>query len=164
MDKHRITNERNLDSMFLHSSNDVLGIAVKMLGVDRIMVKCQDGKEHLCRVRGKLKRYTWIREGDIVLVASWIFRWKQRATYFGGTERTSLTGLEAIITYDVDGRLKLDTKSTECENTFRKDGIAPGEGIICPNCEAQYNVAVASDGKRYLADFILDGNDPVHPN
>ncbi|MDR2719909.1 MAG: hypothetical protein LBC03_03790 [Nitrososphaerota archaeon] len=35
MDKHRTTNERNLGRMFFPSSNDVLGIAVKMLGGDR---------------------------------------------------------------------------------------------------------------------------------
>jgi translation initiation factor 1A len=55
--------------MILPSPNDVLGIAEKMLGAERIMVKCQDGKERLCRVRGKLKRRVWIREGDIVLVS-----------------------------------------------------------------------------------------------
>src|SRR5512138_1373877 len=74
MGKRKVTNEGNLDSMILPSTNDVLGIAVKMLGADRIMVKCQDGKERLCRVRGKLKRRVWIREGDIVLVSPWDFQ------------------------------------------------------------------------------------------
>ena len=55
-------------------SNDVLGIAVKLLGYDRIMVKCQDGHERLCRIRGKLKRRVWIRVGDIVLVSPWDFQ------------------------------------------------------------------------------------------
>ena len=45
MGKRKVTNEGNLDSMVLPSKNDVLGIAIKMLGGDRIMVKCQDGKE-----------------------------------------------------------------------------------------------------------------------
>jgi hypothetical protein len=44
MGKRKVTNEGNLDSMILPSPNDVLGIAVKMLGADHIMVKCQDGK------------------------------------------------------------------------------------------------------------------------
>jgi translation initiation factor 1A len=55
MGKRKITNEGKQDQMVLPSKNDVLGIAVKMLGADRIMVKCQDGKERLCRIRGKLK-------------------------------------------------------------------------------------------------------------
>jgi translation initiation factor 1A len=64
--------------MVLPSKTDVLGIAVKMLGADRIMVKCQDGKERLCRIRGKLKRRVWIREGDVVLVSPWDFQVDER--------------------------------------------------------------------------------------
>ena len=60
--------------MVLPASIDVLGIAAKNLGAERISVKCQDGKERVCRVRGKLKRRVWIREGDIVLVSPWDFQ------------------------------------------------------------------------------------------
>ena len=82
MGKHKVTNESSLDSMVLPSKNDVLGIAVKMLGADRIMVKCQDGKERLCRIRGKLKRRVWIRDGDIVLVSPWDFQTEARGDIF----------------------------------------------------------------------------------
>jgi translation initiation factor 1A len=74
MGKRKITNEGNLEKMLLPSGNDVLGMAVRMLGAERIMVKCQDGKERLCRSRGKLKRRVWIREGDVVLVSPWDFQ------------------------------------------------------------------------------------------
>jgi translation initiation factor 1A len=80
--KRKITNEDNLSNMILPSGSDVLGIAVKMLGGDRIMVKCQDGKERLCRVRGKLKRRVWIREGDVVLVSPWDFQSDARGDIF----------------------------------------------------------------------------------
>lgn len=82
MGKRKITNEGSLDSMVLPSSNDVLGVAVKMLGAERITVKCQDGKERMCRVRGKLKRRVWIREGDIVLVSPWDFQADTRGDIF----------------------------------------------------------------------------------
>jgi translation initiation factor 1A len=82
MGKRKITNEDNLSSMILPSAGDVLGVAVKMLGGDRIMVKCQDGKERLCRVRGKLKRRVWIREGDVVLVSPWDFQSETRGDIF----------------------------------------------------------------------------------
>ena len=59
--------------MVLPASIDVLGIAAKNLGAERILEKCQDGKERVCRVRGKLKRRVWMREGDIVLVSPWDF-------------------------------------------------------------------------------------------
>ena len=60
--------------MLLPAQTDVLGVAVKLLGFDRILVKCQDGRERLCRIRGKIKRRVWIREGDIVLVSPWDFQ------------------------------------------------------------------------------------------
>jgi translation initiation factor 1A len=64
--------------MVLPSANDVLGIAIKLLGFDRVLVKCQDGNERLCRIRGKMKRRVWIREGDIVLVSPWDFQSDKR--------------------------------------------------------------------------------------
>jgi translation initiation factor 1A len=82
MGKRKVINEENLENMLLPSKNDVLGIATKMLGFDRIMVKCQDGKERLCRVRGKLKRRVWIRNGDIVLVSPWDFQSDTRGDIF----------------------------------------------------------------------------------
>jgi translation initiation factor 1A len=82
MGKRKITNESSTDNMILPSKNDVLGVAVKMLGADRIMVKCQDGKERLCRIRGKLKKRVWIREGDIVLVSPWDFQSDTRGDIF----------------------------------------------------------------------------------
>ena len=42
--KRKVKNEANLQKMLLPSENDVLGTAVKMLGSERILVKCQDGK------------------------------------------------------------------------------------------------------------------------
>ena len=48
MGKRKITNEGHLDSMVLPSPNDVLGVAVKIFGAERITVKCQDGKENTC--------------------------------------------------------------------------------------------------------------------
>jgi translation initiation factor 1A len=80
--KRKVKNEGALERMVLPSENYVLGIAVKMLGGERIMVKCQDGKERLCRVRGKLKRRVWIREGDVVLVSPWDFQSDTRGDIF----------------------------------------------------------------------------------
>jgi translation initiation factor 1A len=82
MGKRKITNEGNLENMVLPNGSDVLGTAVKMLGAERVLVKCQDGKERLCRVRGKLKRRVWIREGDVVLVSPWDFQADTRGDIF----------------------------------------------------------------------------------
>jgi len=80
--KRKIKNEGNLENMVLPVANDLLGTAVKILGAERILVKCQDGKERVCRVRGKLKRRVWIREGDIVLVSPWDFQSNTRGDIF----------------------------------------------------------------------------------
>ena len=74
MGKKKVVSETGIQNMLLPATTDVLGVAVKMLGFDRIMVKCQDGHERLCRIRGKIKRRVWIRESDIVLVSPWDFQ------------------------------------------------------------------------------------------
>lgn len=74
MGKKKVVSEQVISDMLLPAPTDVLGVAVKLLGFDRILVKCQDGRERLCRIRGKIKRRVWIREGDIVLVSPWDFQ------------------------------------------------------------------------------------------
>jgi len=76
--KKKVRSEGNISEMVLPSPNEVLGVATKMLGFDRIMVKCQDGFERLCRIRGKMKRRVWIRVGDIVVVSPWDFQRETR--------------------------------------------------------------------------------------
>jgi translation initiation factor 1A len=76
--KKKVLSEEVISDMVLPSANDVLGIAIKLLGFDRVLVKCQDGNERLCRIRGKMKRRVWIREGDVVLVSPWDFQSDKR--------------------------------------------------------------------------------------
>lgn len=78
MGKKKVITEEELDELILPTGNDVLGVASKLLGYERVMVKCQDGHQRLCRIRGKMKRRVWIREGDIVLVSPWDFQSDKR--------------------------------------------------------------------------------------
>jgi len=73
-----VLSEGELNQLVVPSANDILGVAIKLLGYDRILVKCQDGNERLCRIRGKMKRRVWIREGDVVLVSPWDFQSDKR--------------------------------------------------------------------------------------
>ena len=82
MGKKKVLSEGELSEMVLPSANDVLGVATKLLGFDRVMVKCQDGHERLCRIRGKMKRRVWIRVGDVVLVSPWDFESDKRGDLF----------------------------------------------------------------------------------
>jgi translation initiation factor 1A len=82
MGKKKVLSERNLRRMVYPSENDVLGVVQKMLGFDRVLVKCQDGHTRVARIRGKMKRRTWIREGDIVIVSPWDFQGDERGEIF----------------------------------------------------------------------------------
>jgi translation initiation factor 1A len=93
MGKRKVKTEGHLQRMILPSEYDVLGIAIKMLGSERIMVKCQDGKERLCRIRGKLKRRVWVREGDVVLVSPWDFQSDTRGDIFWRYRRNQVEWL-----------------------------------------------------------------------
>ena len=50
---------------------EVLGIVELMLGGDKMRVRCDDGKVRICRIPGKLRKRTWIKVDDIVLVQPW---------------------------------------------------------------------------------------------
>ncbi|MGA2767947.1 MAG: translation initiation factor eIF-1A [Candidatus Bathyarchaeia archaeon] len=82
MGKKKVLSEGELNQLMVPSANDILGVAIKLLGFDRVLVKCQDGKERLCRIRGKMKRRVWIREGDVVLVSPWDFQTDKRGDIF----------------------------------------------------------------------------------
>jgi len=91
--KRKVKSEEELKNMMLPATSDVMGIAEKMLGFDRVLVKCQDGKERLCRIRGKMKRRMWIRRGDIVLVSPWDFQSDKRGDIIWRYKRNQLEWL-----------------------------------------------------------------------
>jgi translation initiation factor 1A len=68
-----VLSESNLKELVMPGQGEILGRAIKLTGGDQVIVKCSDGETRNCRIRGKLKRRMWIREGDIVLVAPWDF-------------------------------------------------------------------------------------------
>jgi translation initiation factor 1A len=53
---------------------EVLGVVESMLGANKIRVRCMDGVVRLGRIPGKMKKRTWIRAGDIVIVVPWDFQ------------------------------------------------------------------------------------------
>ncbi len=53
--------------------DETLGVLEQRLGGSRAKVRCLDGKTRICRIPGRMKRYLWVREGDIVLVKPWEF-------------------------------------------------------------------------------------------
>ena len=54
--------------------NEQFACAAQNLGANHIRVKCHDGVERLGRIKGKIKKRAWIREGDIRIVVPWRFQ------------------------------------------------------------------------------------------
>jgi len=54
--------------------NEQFACAATNLGANHIRVKCHDGVERLGRIKGKIKKRAWIREGDILIVVPWSFQ------------------------------------------------------------------------------------------
>ena len=58
---------------------EIMGVVMQLHGGARMMVHCEDGKDRMCRVPGKIKRYIWVKEGDYVLVVPWQVEGDQKA-------------------------------------------------------------------------------------
>jgi translation initiation factor 1A len=56
------------------NEREVLGTVTNLLGGSRVTVQCMDSVTRMCRIRGKMKKRTWVREGDIVIVVPWDFQ------------------------------------------------------------------------------------------
>ena len=50
---------------------EILGVVESLMGAGKMRVRCQDDKIRLCRIPGKMRKRSWIRDGDIVLVKPW---------------------------------------------------------------------------------------------
>lgn len=81
--KRKVLSERELKDTPLPSEGQMLGIVKRMLGADRVLVLCTDGKQRVCRIKGKLRRRVWVRVGDTVLVELWGFQTESRGDIVG---------------------------------------------------------------------------------
>ena len=50
---------------------EMFAIADKLHGTNKIHAICEDGKERMCRITGKMRKKIWIREGDVIIVKLW---------------------------------------------------------------------------------------------
>jgi translation initiation factor 1A len=55
-------------------NREIFASAELMMGGNHIRVRCFDGITRLGRIRGKIKKRVWIREGDILIVVPWSFQ------------------------------------------------------------------------------------------
>jgi translation initiation factor 1A len=77
MGKKLVKNESDIrKNMFMPNKYDILGVVDKNFGFTRMKVICQDGYKRMCRIRGKMKKRNWVREGDVVLISPWDFEYE----------------------------------------------------------------------------------------
>jgi len=53
---------------------EMFAVADLMLGANHIRVRCMDGVTRVGRIKGKIKKRVWIREGDTLIVVPWEFQ------------------------------------------------------------------------------------------
>jgi len=79
MGKKLIKSESDIrEHMLMPNEYDVLGIVDENYGFTRMRVICQDEHKRMCRIRGKMKKRVWVREGDVVLVSPWDFEYETK--------------------------------------------------------------------------------------
>jgi len=55
-------------------NREMFGYAELMMGANHIRVRGFDGVTRMGRIKGKIKKKVWIREGDILIVIPWTFQ------------------------------------------------------------------------------------------
>lgn len=55
-------------------NREQFALAELMMGANHIRVRCFDGVTRMGRIKGKIKKRAWIREGDIVIITPWSFQ------------------------------------------------------------------------------------------
>ena len=63
--------EEEIGKVRIPKEGEVVGVVISMMGGSRVLVECNDGKERLCRIPGKIKRNIWVKSGDYVIVQPW---------------------------------------------------------------------------------------------
>jgi translation initiation factor 1A len=58
---------------------ELVGVVEKASGSASFVVRCNDGKDRLCTIPGRLKRKFWIKIKDVVIVKPWVVQSDERA-------------------------------------------------------------------------------------
>jgi translation initiation factor 1A len=53
-------------------AEEMFGVVAATLGGARMLVFCEDGKERICRIPGKIKNRVWVKERDYVVIRLWV--------------------------------------------------------------------------------------------
>lgn len=85
--------EEEIARLRVPRSNEVLGVVEQMYGFDRLRVRCKDGHVRTCRIRGKIRKRLWVREGDVVIVSPWPVQGDEKGDILYSYKRTQVEWL-----------------------------------------------------------------------
>jgi len=89
----RLTPAEEIERLRMPRQNEVLGVVEQMFGFDRLKVRCKDGHVRNCRIRGKIRKRLWVREGDVVIVSPWPVQGDEKGDIMYRYTRTQLEWL-----------------------------------------------------------------------
>ena len=92
--REKLTEEEEISRIRIPKEGEIFGIVELMLGSDKLRVQCDDGKERIVRIPGKLRKRVWIRVGDLILIQPWKVMSDRRADVIWRYTRTQARWLQ----------------------------------------------------------------------
>ena len=92
--REKPTPEEEIARIRIPKENEILGVALEMLGAGKLRVECSDGKTRLCRIPGRLRKRVWVRPGDLVIVEPWSVQGNERGDIIWRYTKTQGTWLK----------------------------------------------------------------------
>ncbi len=50
---------------------EMFAVVVELKGGSRMTVHCEDGRERMCRIPGRIRKRLWIKAGDAIVIKPW---------------------------------------------------------------------------------------------
>jgi translation initiation factor 1A (aeIF-1A) len=66
-----VSEESGRNDLRMPNDDEMFAVVTDMLGGGRVRLRCNDGKERMGRIPGRMRFRTWIDEDDIVLIEPW---------------------------------------------------------------------------------------------
>ncbi len=86
--------QQQISRIKLPRDTQVFGVVERRLGASRMEIKCLDGKTRICRIPGRMKRFLWVRENDIVIVEPWEYDGDKKGDVLFKYTKTQVTYLK----------------------------------------------------------------------
>lgn len=97
---------------------ETYGQVLNALGNNRMLVKCFDGKERICNIRGSMRKKIWISKNDIVLVSLREFQ-DDKADIIYKYDNSEVRKLKILDELKIEDKIKEENE----ENFFDFDEI-----------------------------------------